>query len=94
MFNLFGKPGGSLFDLNGDGKTDPVEAALGMMLAEDIFGKDEDPDDDLDEDDEDDELIDMTGYTYDELELMDAEERDEILEDAGYEPDDFEFDDF
>lgn len=92
MFNLFGKPGDTLFDFNGDGKTDPVEAALGMMMAEDIFGDDEDSDEALDE--EDSELLTMTGYTHDELELMDAEERAEILEDAGYEPDDFGFDDF
>lgn len=92
MFNLFGKPGDTLFDFNGDGKTDPVEAALGMMMAEDIFGDDEDSDEVLDE--EDSELLTMTGYTRDDLELMEAEERAEILEDAGYEPDDFGFDDF
>lgn len=92
MFNLFGNPGDTLFDFNGDGKTDPLEAALGMMMAEDILGDDEDSDETLDE--EDSELLTMTGYTHDDLELMDAEERAEILEDAGYEPDDFGFDDF
>ena len=94
MFNLFGKPGGGLFDLNGDGKTDPVEAALGLMLAEEIFGEEKDSGNDLDEDDDDEELLGLTGYTHDDLELMDAEERAEILEEAGYEPDDFGFDDF
>ena len=34
----------------------------------------------------------MTGYSRDDLELMDSEERAEILEDAGFEPDDFDFD--
>ena len=90
MFNLFGKPGGGLFDLDGDGKTDPVEAALGMMMAEEIFGEEESSDDASDE--EDDELLDLTGYTHDDLEFLDAEERAEILEEAGYEPDDFGFD--
>lgn len=92
MFNLFGRSGGGLFDLNGDGKTDPAEAALGMAVVEDVFGEAVSPDNELAE--EDDELLDLTGYTHDDLEFMDAEERAAILEEAGYEPDDFGFDAF
>jgi thymidylate synthase len=48
------------------------------------------PIEDAEEEDSDLELA--TGYSRDDLELMDSEERAEILEDAGYEPDDFGFD--
>ena len=47
---------------------------------------------DEDAEEEDSELELATGYSRDDLELMDAEERAKILEDAGYEPDDFDFD--
>ena len=53
----------------------------------------EDPDD-LFAEEEDSELELMTGFSRDDLELMDADERAEVLGDAGYEPDDFGFDDF
>ena len=83
---------GGLFDMDGDGALDAGETAFGLMMMDDVL-TDEEPDDAEDFDD-DDELELMTGYSRDDLELMDAEERAEILEEAGYEPDDFGFDDF
>ena len=76
---------GGLFDVDGDGSLDADETAFGLMMMDDVL---------IDEDaeEEDSELELATGYSRDDLELMDAEERAEILEDAGYEPDDFDFD--
>ena len=76
---------GSLFDLNGDGKTDMLETFVGMQMiagsrqesiditGDDIFylGTDET------------EKIEEDGLDYDELEMMDEDERREALEDAG-----------
>ena len=76
---------GGLFDVDGDGSLDAGEAALGLMMMDDALT-------DEDAEEEDSELELATGYSRDDLELMDAEERAEILEDAGYEPDDFDFD--
>ena len=76
---------GGLFDLDGDGSLDADETAFGLMMMDDVLT-------DEDAEEEDSELELMTGYSRDDLELMDAEERAEILEDAGYEPDDFDFD--
>ena len=44
---------GGMFDLNGDGATDAIEAGLGYMILDDLLGDDEteDEDDDLDFDD-------------------------------------------
>ena len=83
---------GGLFDMDGDGTLDAGETAFGLMMMDDVL-TDEEPDDAADFD-EDDELELMTGFSRDDLELMDAEERAEVLGDAGYEPDDFGFDDF
>ncbi|MDY6286090.1 MAG: hypothetical protein SPL65_02000 [Lachnospiraceae bacterium] len=76
---------GGLFDVDGDGSLDAGEAALGLMMMDDTLT-------DEGAEAEDSELELMTGYSRDDLELMDSEERAEILEDAGYEPDDFDFD--
>ena len=83
---------GGLFDMDGDGTLDAGETAFGLMMMDDVL-TDEEPDDAEDFDD-DDELELMTGFSRDDLELMDAEERAEVLEEAGFEPDDFSFDDF
>jgi hypothetical protein len=86
---------GGLFDLDGDGSLDAGETAFGLMMMDDVLTDEdaEDPDD-LFAEEEDSELELMTGYSRDDLELMDADERAEVLGDAGYEPDDFGFDDF
>ena len=76
---------GGLFDVDGDGSLDADETAFGLMMMDDALT-------DEDAEEEDSELELATGYSRDDLELMDAEERAEILEDAGYEPDDFDFD--
>lgn len=75
---------GGLFDVDGDGSLDADETAFGLMMMDDVLT-------DEDAEEEDSELELATGYSRDDLELMDAEERAEILEDAGYEPDDFDF---
>ena len=90
---------GGLFDMDGDGTLVAGDTAFGLMMMDDVLtGEDEDGSDDSDdlfaEDEEDSELELMTGFSRDDLELMDAEERAEVLGDAGYEPDDFGFDDF
>ena len=76
---------GGLFDVDGDGSLDAGETAFGLMMMDDALT-------DEGAEEEDSELELMTGYSRDDLELMDAEERAEILEDAGFEPDDFDFD--
>ena len=76
---------GGLFDVDGDGSLDADETAFGLMMMDDELT-------DEGAEEEDSELELATGYSRDDLELMDAEERAEILEDAGYEPDDFDFD--
>ena len=76
---------GGLFDVDGDGSLDAGETAFGLMMMDDVLT-------DEDAEEEDSELELATGYSRDDLELMDAEERAEILEEAGYEPDDFDFD--
>ena len=76
---------GGLLDVDGDGSLDADETAFGLMMVDDVLT-------DEDAEEEDSELELATGYSRDDLELMDAEERAEILEDAGYEPDDFDFD--
>ena len=76
---------GGLFDVDGDGILDADETAFGLMMMDDVLT-------DEDAEEEDSELELATGYSRDDLELMDSEERAEILEDAGYEPDDFDFD--
>ena len=75
---------GGLFDVDGDGSLDVGEAALGLMMMDDTLT-------DEGAEAEDSELELMTGYSRDDLELMDAEERAEILEEAGFDPDDFDF---
>ena len=83
---------GGLFDMDGDGTLDAGETAFGLMMMDDVLTDEES--DDAENFDDDDELELMTGFSRDDLELMDAEERAEVLGDAGYEPDDFGFDDF
>ena len=83
---------GGLFDVDGDGSLDAGETAFGLMMMDDVLTDEES--DDTEVFDDDDELELMTGFSRDDLELMDAEERAEVLGDAGYEPDDFGFDDF
>ena len=87
---------GGLFDMDGDGALDAGETAFGLMMMDDVLTTEEEDDSDdlFAEDEEDSELELMTGFSRDDLELMDAEERAEILTDAGYEPDDFGFDGF
>ena len=87
---------GGLFDMDGDGTLDAGETAFGLMMMDDALTTEEEDDSDelFAEDEEDSELELMTGFSRDDLELMDAEERAEVLGDAGYEPDDFGFDDF
>ena len=76
---------GGLFDVDGDGSLDADETAFGLMMMDDVLT-------DEDAEEEDSELELATGYSRDDLELMDSEERAEILEDVGFEPDDFDFD--
>lgn len=76
---------GGLFDADGDGSLDAGETAFGLMMMDDELT-------DESAEAEDSELELMSGYSRDDLVLMDAEERAEILEEAGYEPDDFDFD--
>ena len=76
---------GGLFDVDGDGSLDADETAFGLMMMDDELT-------DEGAEEEDSELELATGYSRDDLELMDSEERAEILEEAGYEPDDFDFD--
>ena len=75
---------GGLFDVDGDGSLDADETAFGLMMMDDVLT-------DEDAEAEDSELELMTGYSRDDLELMDSEERAEILEEAGFDPDDFDF---
>ena len=75
---------GGLFDVDGDGSLDAGEAALGLMMMDDTLT-------DEGAEAEDSELELMTGYSRDDLELVDSEERAEILEEAGFDPDDFDF---
>ena len=83
---------GGLFDMDGDGTLDAGETAFGLMMMDEVLTDEES--DDAESLNDDDELELMTGFSRDDLELMDAEERAEVLGDAGYEPDDFGFDDF
>lgn len=73
---------GGLFDLNHDGKTDPMEMGLAFGVLQTAMEEEEQ--------DEENELLDLTGYDSIDLELMDEEERREILEDAGLDPDDYD----
>ena len=75
---------GGLFDLDGDGSLDAGETAFGLMMMDDVLT-------DEGAEAEDSELELMTGYSRDDLELMDSEERAEILEEAGFDPEDFDF---
>ena len=75
---------GGLFDVDGDGNLDAGETAFGLMMMDDVLT-------DEGAEAEDSELELMTGYSRDDLELMDSEERAEILEEAGFDPDDFDF---
>ena len=75
---------GGLFELDGDGSLDADETAFGLMMMDDELT-------DEGAEEEDSELELATGYSRDDLELMDSEERAEILEEAGFDPDDFDF---
>ena len=97
---------GSMFDFNGDGKLDSFEraadfAAFVNLTSENEAQEEESStgsifssstlvdDDDVDDDDEYD--FKGTGYSVDELEMMDDDERTEILLDAGLDADDYDF---
>ena len=73
---------GGLFDMDGDGTLDAGETAFGLMMMDDVLTDEES--DDAENFDDDDELELMTGFSRDDLELMDAEERAEVLEEAGF----------
>lgn len=86
----------SLFDFNGDGKTDFMEWSIGMEMtasnrqeAIDLTGDDtfyfgsdtsEEEDDDLE----------LLGLGRDELDMMDEDERRAALEEADLDPDDYD----
>ncbi len=78
---------GGMLDLDGDGSLDVGETVFGLMMMDDELA-------DESTEEEDCELELMTGYSRDDLELMDSEERAEVLEEAGYGQNDFGFDDF
>ena len=86
----------SLFDFNGDGKTDFMEWSVGMQMtassrqeAIDLTGDDTfyPGSDTLEEDDDE---LDLYGLDRDDLEMMDEEDMRIDLEDAGLEPDNYD----
>lgn len=86
---------GGLFDFDGDGKTDAFELGLGFAIMDEMDRESRKratlSSSSLDDDDDDDDLLDMTGFSRFDLELMDEEERATVLEDAGLDPSDFDF---
>ena len=75
---------GKMFDLNRDGKMNPMERAIDFWVFDELTRKDVA---DYEEDDE----LEMMGLNYDELSYMDDDEMREVLEDAGLDPDDYDF---
>lgn len=83
---------GGLFDFDGDGKTDAFELGLGFAIMDEMDRKSRErrsfSSSSLSDDDD---LLDMTGFSRFDLELMDEDERAAALEDAGLDPSDFDF---
>lgn len=77
---------GDLFDLDHNGELDSREQLLDFMAFEEMSKEEEG-----DEDDDEIAELDMAGFDYDELSMMDEDERREALEDAGLDPDDYDF---
>ena len=81
MNGFFGK----MFDLNRDGKLDPMERAMDFMAFNELT-KEEDKiyEETYDE-------LELAGLDCDEILVMDEDERREVLEDAGVDADDYDF---
>ena len=73
-----------MFDLNRDGKLNPMERAIDYWVFDELTRKDV-------ADYEEDEELEMMGLNYDGLSYMDDDEMREVLEDAGLDPDDYDF---
>ena len=101
-FGIFG----NMFDFNRDGKLDSFERAADFVAFVNLTSSTEDEADSDEhssalslgsnaEDEEDDDVDEYdfkgTGYSLDELEMMDDDEREEILLDAGLDVDDYDF---
>lgn len=95
---------GSMFDFNGDGKLDSFERAADFAAFVNLTSENEEQEEEsstgsifssttpVDDEDVDDEFdFKGTGYSVDELEMMDDDERAEILLDAGLDADDYDF---
>lgn len=97
---------GSMFDFNGDGKLDSFERAADFAAFVNLTSENEEQEeesntgsifssstsvDDEEVDDDDEYDFKGTGYSVDELEMMDDDERTEILLDAGLDVDDYDF---
>ena len=97
---------GSMFDFNGDGKLDSFERAADFAAFVNLTSENEEQEEESstgsifslstsvdDEEVDDDDECDFkgTGYSVDELEMMDDDERAEILLDAGLDADDYDF---
>lgn len=97
---------GSMFDFNGDGKLDSFERAADFAAFVNLTNENEEQEeesstgsifslsssvDDEEVDDDDEYDFKGTGYSVDELEMMDDDERTEILLDAGLDADDYDF---
>lgn len=97
---------GSMFDFNGDGKLDSFERASDFAAFVNLTSENEEQEeerstgsifslstsvDDEEVDDDDEYDFKGTGYSVDELEMMDDDERAEILLDAGLDADDYDF---
>lgn len=96
---------GSMFDFNGDGKLDSFERAADFAAFVNLTSENEEQEEEsstgsifslstsVDDEEVDDDEYDFkgTGYSVDELEMMDDDERAEILLDAGLDADDYDF---
>ena len=95
---------GGMFDFNGDGKLDSFERAADFAAFVNLTSENEEQEEEsstgsifslstsVDDEEVDDEYdFKGTGYSVDELEMMDDDERAEILLDAGLDADDYDF---
>lgn len=96
---------GGMFDFNRDGKLDSFERAADFAAFMELTSSTDDEteaeddssslsfdsDEELEDDDSDEYDFMGTGYSRDDLELMDDDERIEILLDAGVDIDDCDF---
>lgn len=95
-----------MFDFNEDGKLDSFERAADFAVFVNLTSENEEQEeesstgsifssstsvDDEEVDDDDEYDFKGTGYSVDELEMMDDDERNEILLDAGLDVDDYDF---